>query len=219
VVWLLGSYAALSLVTTVAQWLGLPVVAEVAYVVLMPLLVGFVVVTTRRRTRLVILTVVALGWSWLGDWADQVLLVKIIFFLLAQIAYTTAFWPTRHHSLLGRPVPLTAYGVVLGSLIVALASRAGSLAPPVAVYGVGLGVMGILATGVNQMVGVGAFLFLLSDIVLGVHLFVGPDAIPAGLAVNSACYLLGQLLIAVGVIRHAATHPVRERPLFASTGG
>lgn len=207
----LAAYAVLGLITIVAQLVGVDVVSTVGDVLLMPLLAGFVLLVTRERSRLVVLVVVGLCWSWLGDWADQILLMKIGFFLVAQTAYGVAFWPLRRRSVLTRPLALVAYGSLILWLIVALARQAGSLAVPVAVYGVSLGVMVILATGVNRMVGVGAFVFLLSDIVLGVYFFVGPDLIPAALALNSVLYLPAQLLLAVGVVRHVAAQPGRPR--------
>lgn len=212
---LLVVYVVLAMATTLSQLLGLPLVADVAYVLLMPTLVAFVLTMVRRRTRVITWTWIALFWSWMGDWADQVLLIKIIFFLLAQIAYIVAFWPMRRRSVLVRPVPLLAYVTLIAFLIATLTTRAGSLAGPVTGYGVLLGLMAILATGVNRMVGLGAFVFLLSDIVLAVHLFVGPDVIPLSLALNSALYLPAQLLITVGVLRWAAEHPVRQPPVFA----
>lgn len=215
--WLLAVYVVLAVVTTLSQLVGLRLVADVGYVLLMPALIAFVFTMVRRRTRPVTLTVVALFWSWMGDWADSVLLVKIIFFLLAQIAYAAAFWPMRRRSVLFRPVPLLAYLALIAFLIATLASRAGSLTGAVAGYGVLLGVMAVLATGVNRTVGLGAFVFLLSDIVLAVHLFVGPDVIPLSLALNSALYLPAQLLIVVGVLRWAAEHPVGQPPLFAQS--
>lgn len=170
--------------------------------VLMPLLAAFFLFRVRRRTRLVTWTTVALVLCWLGDWADWLLLAKIAFFLGAQIAYGVAFWPYRRRSVVTRPRQLFAYGVVLLAVVVGLSSQAGALAAPVVVYGTMLSVMCLLATGVNRLVGVGAGVFLVSDIVLACYLFIGPDVIPSSLALNSLTYLSAQLLIVYGVIRH-----------------
>ena len=46
-----------------------------------------------RRNRLVILVVIALGFCWLGDLGGTTVLLKIGFFLIAQVVYIVAFRP------------------------------------------------------------------------------------------------------------------------------
>jgi hypothetical protein len=60
--------------------------------------------------------------------------------------------------------------------------------------------MAMLATGVGRLTGIGGALFLVSDIVLAVELFVAPGAIPSALFVNMALYLPAQLMITLGVL-------------------
>lgn len=198
-------YVVLATITPVSQVLGLNWLTTIAYVALMPLLLVFARATLPRGTQIGTLLLVALVLSWFGDWADRVLLFKIAFFFLAQVAYLGAFWPYRRASLLVRPVRLAGFAVVLGVLTLVIAAHAGSLAVPVTIYGAAITLMAVLATGVNRIVSVGAFLFLASDIVLAVHLFIGPEVIPLGLALNSALYLPGQLLLTLGVVLHART--------------
>ena len=114
-----------------------------------------------------------------------------------------------------RPVPLVGYTILLVALTIASASQAGGLAGPVAIYGAGLSLMCLLATGVNRLVAIGAFAFLLSDIVLAVYFFVGEDLIPASMALNSATYLPAQLLIALGALQHVRQTPALARPVLA----
>lgn len=186
--------------------------------VLMPLLATYVSLAT-RRTRLATLTVVGLGFSWLGDCAGGFLLIKIAFFLGAQVAYAASFWPYRSRSLLRRPVLLVGYTLAIAALTVVMASHAGPLAAPVAVYGVGVALMAVLATGVNSRVGLGGMLFLLSDIVLASYFFLGEHVIPASLAVNSLLYYPGQLLIATGMARCRRAEQARPTDDLAAVPG
>lgn len=195
------AYAVFAVLQTLGHWFGTGGLGVLDFV-LMPTLTVFFLLRVRQRTRLVTWTTVALVFCWLGDWADWWLLAKIGFFLVAQVAYAVAFWPYRRWSALPRHGALFAYGVVLLGLVVGLSSQAGALAAPVAVYGAMLSVMCLLATGVNRLVGIGALVFLVSDIVLACYLFISPDLIPHSLALNSITYLPAQLLIVWGVIRH-----------------
>src|SRR5690242_4999285 len=88
----LWGLAAVALVHLVAQLAGGGRRADATQVVLMPLLAGVLwCETCSPRGRLVILVLVALGLSWLGDSApkvaggDAAFLVMIGFFLLAQL--------------------------------------------------------------------------------------------------------------------------------------
>jgi uncharacterized membrane protein YhhN len=65
--------------------------------------------------------------------------------------------------------------------------------------------MALLATGMGRLTGLGGALFLVSDIVLAIELFVAPGVIPYALFVNMALYLPAQLLITLGVLHGAPT--------------
>src|SRR4029077_5075482 len=154
-----------------AQLAGSEVVADVTQVLVMPLLAGVLwCETSRLRSRLVTLLLVARGLSWLGDSApnltsgDAAFLVMIGFFLLAQVAYIAAFLPFRARSVLHvHRTLLPAYLAAVGALVLACAPGAGGLLAPVLVYGACLGTMAVLSTGVNRLTGVGGALFLVSD--------------------------------------------------------
>jgi len=169
----------------------------------MPLLAWCCWTAAPRRTQLVILVLVALGFSWLGDLSTAVL-IKIGFFLLAQIVYVVAFRPYWRRSLIARPPLLIAYGIVIAVPIVVVAAAAGPLAASVAVYGASLAAMAVLATGVNRLTGAGGAFFLVSDIVLAVEIFVAPGAIPHAVFVNMALYLPAQLMITLGVLQRVS---------------
>lgn len=195
-----GAVAAVDLVAEFSGWHG---IALFCRLLLMPLLAWSCWTGAVRRTRLVILVLVALGLSWLGDLSAAVL-IKIGFFLVAQIVYVVAFRPSWRRSLIARPPLAIAYTLALAGLIGVVAVAAGPLAGPVAVYGASLAVMAVLSTGVGRLTGIGGALFLLSDIVLAVELFVAPGAIPYALFVNMALYLPAQLMITLGVLERVS---------------
>jgi uncharacterized membrane protein YhhN len=200
----LVGFGLVAAVDLVAELVGWPAVALACRVLLMPLLAWCCWASTVRRTRLVILLLIALGFSWLGDLSATVL-IKIGFFLVAQIVYVVAFRPYWRQSLIARPASAIAYLVALAALIGVVAAAAGPLAGPVAVYGASLAVMALLATGVSRLTGIGGALFLVSDIVLAVELFVAPGAIPYALFVNMALYLPAQLMITLGVLQRVSS--------------
>ncbi|HEU4546154.1 MAG TPA: lysoplasmalogenase [Microlunatus sp.] len=199
----LACFGAVAAVDLVAEFSGWQPIALVCRMLLMPLLAWCCWTGAVRRTRLVILVLVALGFSWLGDLSAAVL-IKIGFFLIAQIVYVVAFLPSWRRSLIARPPLAIAYALALGGLIGVVTVAAGPLAGPVAVYGASLAVMAVLATGVDRLTGIGGALFLLSDIVLAVELFVAPGAIPYALFVNMALYLPAQLMITLGVLERVS---------------
>ena len=199
----LACFGAVAAVDLVAEFSGWHPIALVCRILLMPLLAVSCWTVGAPRTRLVILVVIALGFSWLGDLSAPVL-IKIGFFLAAQIVYIVAFRPYWRRSLIARPPLLIAYGIALAGLVGMVAAAAGPLAGPVAVYGTSLAVMAVLATGVRRPTGIGGSLFLLSDIVLAVELFVAPGAIPYALFVNMALYLPAQLMITLGVLQQVS---------------
>lgn len=202
----LGCFVLVALVDLVAELVGWTALALACRALLMPLLALFCWTVAARRSRLVILVVVALLLSWLGDFVGSAVPdtwtvpVKIGFFLLAQVVYIVAFIPYWRLSLVARPPLLIAYGIALTALVGVVAANAGPLAVPVAVYGASLAVMAVLATGVSRLAGIGGALFLVSDIVLAVEFFVAPGSIPYAAFVNMALYLPAQLMITLGVL-------------------
>jgi len=167
----------------------------------------------RGRSRLVRWTLVALGFSWLGDSApdlssgDASFLTMVGFFLLAQVAYVAAFWPSRGSSVLRRPVLLVPYALALVALVVLCAPHAGALLVPVMVYGLCLTLMAVLSTGVNRVAGIGGAIFLVSDALIALGAFVPGFEVPGPLSSGfwvMITYLAGQALLAVGILRRDA---------------
>jgi uncharacterized membrane protein YhhN len=214
----LAAYVLIGVASIVSQLLGREPDISVTDLTLMPILAVFVLLAAPRG-RSTTLLVVGLGFSWLGDCTGDLLLLKIAFFLGAQVAYGAVFWPYRRRSLRVAPVVVIGYGVAIVALTLFMASRAGSLALPVTIYGTAVALMAVLATHVNRMVGLGGFLFLLSDVVLGCFFFLGPDLIPASLAINSILYYPAQLLIALGVVAVLLGPAGNSTPTLAAARG
>lgn len=199
--------------------------AQVSQWLLMPALAAFLLIRTRGdgRSRLVRLTLVALGFSWLGDTApslvegDTAFLVMVGFFLVAQVVYLVAFWPHREKSVLRqRRVLILPYAVAIVGLVLACAPYAGALLVPVLAYGLLLGAMAVLATGLNSWVWAGGALFLISDGLIAMHAFAPWWSLPGQGFWVMLTYIGAQLLIVLGVLRrqprHEAEEPSRQGP-------
>jgi len=170
---------------------------------LMPaLLAWFLTVTPRSRQRT--LVAIGLGWSWLGDLGlmpsgEGWFLAGLGAFLVAQLTYAVAFWPSRADSVLARPLLTLPYLAVLVGLLAALWGDLGDLRVPVTVYAVVIVSMAVLATGVGRLVGIGAGLFVASDALIALDTVAGLVRLPAHGFWVMVTYLAAQLLIAAGV--------------------
>jgi uncharacterized membrane protein YhhN len=209
-----GALALLTLVHLVAQLTGASTLADTSQWFLMPVLAGCLWLATRSaagtgrlRSRLVRLTLLALGFSWLGDTApdladgDAAFLVMVGFFLCAQVTYTLAFWPYRAGSVLRRPTALAPYVLALVALVVACAPGAGALLVPVVVYGLCLVAMAVTATGVDRLAAVGGAVFLVSDALIALDAFAPWYDLPVHGFWVMLTYVGGQLLLVLGVLR------------------
>lgn len=210
-----GLFGAVVLVHLVAQVSGPAELRTWTQVASMPLLALTLGLLTRApRSRLVVWLLVGIGFSWLGDSAPKVagdnsFLVMVGFFLLAQIAYLVAFWPARSRSVAARgsaawPFPLLGYAAALLVFLALCLPGTGALTVPVVVYGVVLVGMAVLATGIHPLAAVGGVLFVLSDGLIALREFTDWYALPwHGFAVMST-YLVAQVLLVLGVLRHEA---------------
>lgn len=202
----LGAVTVAHLVAQVADAEGF---ANLTQWFLMPLLaVVLVAESSTPWPRLTRLTLLALGLSWLGDTApdlaegDTAFLVMVGFFLLAQLAYLAAFAPYAARSVLRtRRWVLVAYVAAVVGLVAACAGGADDLLVPVLVYGVCLGAMAVLATGVNGWTAWGGALFLVSDGLIALGAFAEGFDLPAEGFWVMATYVAAQALIVSGVLR------------------
>lgn len=205
-------FLALATVHLIWQLTGQSSYARLSQWLLMPALAVFLLLSTRdtHRPRLILLTLVALFFSWLGDTApslaqgDAAFLLMVGFFLIAQVIYLVAFWPWRGRSVLHqRRVLILPYATVILSLVLACAPHAGGLLLPVLLYGLLLGAMAILATGLNPLTWAGGALFLLSDALIALNAFAPWWNLPGQGFWVMLTYIAAQLLLVLGVLRAA----------------
>ncbi len=180
---------------------------------LMPLLaLVLLLATDSPRPRLTRVTLVALGFSFLGDagpdlvGGDATFLVMVGCFLLAQLAYIVAFWPSRHRSIVRRPAWLLPYAAVFVALVLACVAGSGGLIGAVMVYGLALVTMAVLSTGVSRVAGAGGVIFLVSDALIALGQFTSID-LPAHGFLVMLTYVVGQSLIAWAVVGAGRTPP------------
>ncbi|MGY4642739.1 lysoplasmalogenase [Cellulomonas sp. URHB0016] len=204
-----GVFVAVSAVLLVSLLVGADALGQVTQWLAMPALAGVLLSAARwPRGRLVTLTAVALGLSWLGDLlpsfaGEQAFLVMVGCFLAAQIVYVVAFSPFVRRSVLHRrPVVLVAYGTVLVGLVGACAPHAGDLLLPVAVYGGCLISMAVLATGLGRAAGTGAAVFVVSDALIALEQLVPAWHLPGQDFWVMLTYLAGQALLTFAVLQH-----------------
>lgn len=211
----LALFAALALTHLAVQLLGFDAWSRPTQVFLMPALLSVVASATRRpRSRIIILAMVALAFSWLGDTApafasgDIAFLLLVGFFLVAQVVYVVAFWPYRAESTLSRRrwglVPYVGFVAVL---VWVCAPHAGGLLVPVLLYGLVLGLMAILATGLGPWVAVGGALFLISDALIALRTFAPAWDPPVGGFWVMSTYIAAQTLIILGLLTR---EPLRQ---------
>lgn len=171
---------------------------------LMPmLLLGFLSAAPMTHRLVVGLVVGGIVFSWAGDVllqspGDIGFLVGLGAFLVAHLFYITAFLKLGTGKV---KLWVWAYLIWYGALLALLIPGLGSLVVPVILYGAVLGTMAILATRVNAVVGWGGLLFLVSDSILAMDRFMPGYALPASDVVIMTTYLIGEGLIAYGVVR------------------
>ncbi|MBE3000175.1 lysoplasmalogenase [Nocardiopsis sp. HNM0947] len=205
---LLTAFAALCLVHLTVQVTGPAEWSRPTQGLLMPVLAALVVsAVPRPYDRLTWLVLAALAFSWLGDTVpvladgDTAMLVLIGFFLVAQVVYAIAFWPLRGESILHRRRGLVVvYALVVGVLVGVCLPGAGPLVVPAVLYGVVLGTMAVLATGVHRLAAVGAVLFVFSDALIALRAFVPVFDLPHDGVWVMATYTAAQVLIVLGVL-------------------
>lgn len=197
--------------------------ADITQILLMPLLAA--VLLTRLgsvSSTLARLVLLALFFSWLGDAlprfmsGDAGFLTMVGCFLVAQAFYILAFWPYRAASLLARPVAVLPYLAALTALVLWCAPGAGNLLVPVLLYGIALGLMAVLSTGLGKLAGCGGAVFFISDALIALRSFAGIE-LPAHGFWIMAGYVLGQGLIVAAVVRRRQV-AVRDRQHGAARG-
>ncbi|MGN7247556.1 lysoplasmalogenase family protein [Janibacter anophelis] len=187
------------------------VLADVTQVLLMPALAWLLLTTTPTpRSRLVKLALLALGLSWLGDTLPRFAEdgsqlgfgLMLGCFLLAQLAYVAALLPFVERSIWHTRRALVApYLALLVVLVGVTAGGAGPLLPAVAIYGIAIVTMAVLATGLDRVATIGALVFVVSDSLIALRAFADVELPLHGVWVMLT-YVVGQGLL-VAAIAHA----------------
>ncbi|MGY4858452.1 lysoplasmalogenase [Cryobacterium sp. AP23] len=181
--------------------LALPGVVEWTKPLLMPALaIALIWAAPQRRAPAILLGLIALVFSWVGDVTLRWFVVGLVFFLLAHIAYLVLF-ATR---LAVRRVRWWAIVYVgwLVVLLMILGAHTGSLLIPVVAYGIVLTAMAVFASRCNRWVAWGGALFVASDSILAANKFLPDAGIPLVDFLIMATYLAAQTLIVWGILRH-----------------
>ena len=170
------------------------------------LLLGFLSSLPSLRSRVALCGALAITFSWLGDVSlaspgDLGFLVGLGFFFCAHLSY---LW------LLSRLVPVRrpsrwawVFVAWWAGFVFVLAAHTGLLLAPVAVYGAVLGAVAAAALGCNAWIASGALIFLASDSLLGLHMFLPDFDFWQVDFTIMLCYIVGQGLIAWGVVQAA----------------
>ncbi len=202
-------FAVASAVHTGARFAGAAEIAEPTKLVLMPLLAFAELRGGRRSGRALptALLLAALFFSWLGDGAGAFfpfapeLPVMLACFGIAHICY---IWLMARF-VANRPFPRWALVFPLWwvLMLVVLWPALGSLTFAVAAYGIVLAGTAATAARCSAMVAAGGVLFLSSDTILSLRIFM-PEAMPDWTsAAVMLTYCAGQGLIVAGVLRRS----------------
>jgi len=205
--WGFWLFAAVSLVHVVAIALGLDPVIYPTKLALIPVLAVAAVWALRGASldRSAMLLFVALAFSWLGDGAawffpflDDELPAMLLWFGLAHLAYMALFG----FRIRERRVPpwSLVYAVWYGVMIAVLWPHLGALLVPVIVYGAVLAGTAVLATRGGTTTAVGGALFLASDTLLALRLFLPGVSEAATGPWIMLTYCAGQGLLVLGVV-------------------
>jgi len=205
-------FAAAALLNAIANLTNAEVLAADTQYLLMPLLILAVLVTLRPlRQPLALWLVLAQLFSWGGD-----LLLRASFafglgaFLLAHVAYLFAYTrrAVRSRDPWWRPRWAWVYVAWFAGLLAVLGPHAGGMLPAVALYGVALGADAFVAARTSRMLAVGGAVFVVSDSLLALRLFLPGFHLPASGFWVMATYSLAQALLAVGLTRAAQRRDV-----------
>jgi uncharacterized membrane protein YhhN len=203
--WGFVPYALVSAVHVLALAVGADAVSGPTKLMLMPFLAVAVLWAGRRTSRTTPFTFlfVAIALSWLGDGAATFfpgapeLPIMLACFGLAHVCYIWLFW--RFLAIRRLPRWAIVYALWWVVTLAVLWPLLGSLTIAVALYGLVLGGTAAAASRCHPLVVVGGALFLTSDTLLSVELFV--SGAPAWLSpLVMLTYTLGQGLIAAGAI-------------------
>ncbi len=202
-------YAVVSLVQLVALFAGAVPLASATKPLLMPALLLALLWGLRTwRGQVVLFGGLGILFSWagdvlLGDPGGIGFLLGLGGFFLAHLAYLVLFLrPLRRRRMPWPALVLVAWWV---GLLLVLGPHLGVLFVPVAVYGLVLGLAASAAMGTNRLTATGGVLFLLSDTLLALKLFLPGFALWEADFLIMLLYVLGEGLIILGAARNGPT--------------
>lgn len=181
---------------------------QVTQYLLMPPLIAFLLLNCRSvRSRIVQFALLALLLSWLGDGLPFLvpkpweLPLRLTFYLPVGVLWILAYWPYRQRSiLLTRPQLMAPFSIALVGLISVCVQGAGPLWPLLALYGLQLGFVAALSTGLNGVSTWSAVLMIASAGVMAVQMFNPDFAIIQGDFIAMVLYLTSQALFTLGIL-------------------
>jgi uncharacterized membrane protein YhhN len=219
--WGFGVYAVAVIVHLAALATGLHEIAAPTKAALMPaLLLALLVGVPALRSEITLWAGIGVLLSWAGDVllgapGEVGFLVGLVCFLLAHVSYLMLYLrPLRR-----RRVPWwgLVFAVWWAVLIVVLVPHAGSLMIPLLLYGAVLCGAAAVSLGTTPVVAVGATVFLVSDTLLALKMFVPGFSFVQQDLVIMLFYTAGQGLIVAGAVL-AARAGFRRAPVEGTLG-
>lgn len=206
-------YAVITIVYLVGVLVPGSAIPDVTKPLLMPALAVALLLGSRWRPSItVLLTFLAIVFSWLGDISPLGdfpvgFLTGLGLFLVAHVFYLAIFLRRVRE----RRFPKWVFVYVLWwvILLVVLGPNLGALFFPVAIYGVLLASVAATATRSNWVVALGAALFFASDSLLAIDRFAPTVPLPLPDFLIMITYTVGQGLIVAGIMRHERASDTR----------
>jgi uncharacterized membrane protein YhhN len=210
-----GLYLIVGVVNVVGHALDMPDLVRYSKPMLMPALIYLVYEHAKgRATARHMLLLLALVFSWVGDLMlmqpeEQYFLLGLGAFLLAQLTYVYIYWISTYQRPELRLTPLLPILTFTIFLLAFLIPRTGDMKIPIVFYAVcitGMACMARLRAGLTsnqsfQWVMLGSVLFVISDSTIAINKFV--QVVPMSGLIIMATYIAAQILIAVGLLKHA----------------
>lgn len=205
--WGFWLYGAVALVHVAAITFGFDAIEYPTKLMLMPALALAAMWALRGSSldRAATILYLALAFSWLGDGAawffpylDDELPAMLACFGLAHLAYIALFaLRVRERAI---PPWTLVYAAWWGVMIAVLWPHLGGLLVPVVIYGAVLAGTAVLATRGSRITAVGGALFLASDTLLALRLFLPGVSADATGPWIMATYAAGQGLLVLGIV-------------------
>jgi uncharacterized membrane protein YhhN len=210
-----GLYLVVGAVNVIGHALDMPDLVRYSKPMLMPALIYLVYEHSKgRATARHMLLLLALVFSWVGDLMlmqpeENYFLLGLGSFLLAQLTYMYIYYISTYQRPEFRLTPLLPILTFTIFLLAFLIPRTGDLKIPIVFYALcitGMACMARLRSGLTsnqsfQWVMLGSVLFVISDSTIAINKFV--QAVPMSGLIIMATYIAAQILIAVGLLKHA----------------